>query len=80
MDLKTEREILKKEIDQVNDVRLLEAIRKILDFGRSKSGKGYQPMSEDEYFGRITESRKAIAEGKLIVQEEAIEYFRRKNG
>jgi len=80
MDLKAEKEILKKELDQVNDVRLLEAIRKLLDYGRSKSGKSYQPMTEDEYFNRISESRKAIGEGKLITQEEAIEYFRRKNG
>ncbi|MBT1696844.1 hypothetical protein KK083_08175 [Fulvivirgaceae bacterium PWU4] len=80
MDLKAEKEILKKELDQVNDARLLEAIRKILDYGRSKSGRPYKPMTEDEYFDRISESRKAIGEGKLIVQEEAIEYFRRKNG
>jgi hypothetical protein len=80
MDLKAEKEILKKELDQVNDARLLEAIRKILDYGRSKSGKPYQQMTEDEYFDRISESRKAIGEGRLITQEEAIEYFRRKNG
>lgn len=82
MDLKAEREILKKELDQVDDVKLLEAIRKILDYGRSKakSGKPYAPMTEDEYFNRIAESRKSIGEGKLITQEEAIEYFRRKNG
>jgi hypothetical protein len=80
MDLKAEKEILKKELDQVNDVRLLQAVRKLLDYGRSKSGKPYQPMTEDEYFNRISESRKAIGEGKLITQEEAIEYFRRKNG
>lgn len=80
MDLKTEKEILKKELDQIEDVRLLDAIRKIMEYGRSTAVRNYGPMTEDEYFNRITESRKAIGEGKLITQEEAIEYFRRKNG
>ena len=80
MDLDAEKELLKKEIDQVNDMSLLKAIRNILDFGRTRSKKYYKPFSEEEYFSRITASRKAIADGKLITQEEAIEYFRRRNG
>jgi hypothetical protein len=80
MDIKAEREIIKKEVDLVDDVRLLEAIRKILEFGLAKSPVKYQELSEDDYFNRVAESRKAIADGKLITQEEAIEYFRRKDG
>jgi hypothetical protein len=36
-------------------------------------------MTEEEYFERIRESRKAIEEGKLITREEAMEYFKKKN-
>lgn len=81
MDLNAEREIIKKELDEVDDIRLLEAIKKILDYNRSKSGtsKAYEPVNEEEYFQRILSSRKAIDEGRLITQEEAIAYFRRKN-
>lgn len=81
MDLSAEREMLKKEIDKIDDIRLLEAIRRVLDGNRSKVlAKPHLPLTEDEYFDRIKESRKAIEEGKLIIQEEAIAYFRKKNG
>ena len=36
-------------------------------------------MTDDEYFERIEKSRRAIQEGKLITQEEAREYFKKKN-
>lgn len=80
MDLNIERELLKKELDSIDDIKLFEAIRKLLDYAKSKTAKAYKPMSEDEYLNRILESRKAIGDGKLIAQEEAIAYFRRKNG
>lgn len=79
MDINPEKEILKKELDQVDDIQLLEAIHKMIDYAKSKSVKAYPSMTEDEYFSRITESRKAIGEGKLITQEEVKEYFRKKN-
>jgi hypothetical protein len=58
----------------------LEAIKKMLKYAKSKSKNVYNPMTEDEYLNRIMESRKAIGQGRLIAQEEAIEYFRKKNG
>lgn len=79
MDINSEKESLKKELDLVDDIQLLEAIRKMIDYAKSKSFKAYPSMTEEEYFNRITESRKAIEEGKLITQEEAKEYFRKKN-
>lgn len=79
MDINSEKESLKKELDQVEDIQLLEAIRKMIDYGKSKTLKSYPPMTEDEYFERIKESRKSIEEGKLITQEEAKEYFKKKN-
>lgn len=79
MDINLEKERLKKELDLVEDIELLEAIHKMIEYGKSKASKPYPPMSEEEYFDRIEKSRKAIQEGKLITQEEAREYFKKKN-
>ena len=49
----------------------------MIDYAKSKPLKAYTSMTEEEYFNRITESRKAIEEGKLITQEEAKEYFKK---
>ena len=80
MDISVEKEIIKKELDQIQDVELIATIRKMLDFVKRKSSTlTYKPMTEDELFNRLTESRKAIAEGKLISQEEVKNYFKKKN-
>lgn len=79
MDINLEKERLKKELDLVEDIELLEAIHKMIEYGKSKASKPYPAMSEEEYFDRIEKSRKAIQEGKLITQEEAREYFKKKN-
>jgi hypothetical protein len=78
MNIKTERELLKQDLDKVEDKHLLEAIRGLLEFGKTGIRKT-KPLTEDELYDRILESRKAIADGKLITQEEAKEYFRSKN-
>ena len=62
MDINSEKESLKKELDQVEDIQLPEAIRKMIGYGKSKTFISY-PMTEAEYFERINESRKAIQEG-----------------
>ncbi len=79
MDIKIERDLIKSDLDKVNDIQVLEAIRRLLDFNKSKLKK-LIPLTEDELFNRIVESRKAIGEGRLIANEEAKEYFRKKNG
>jgi hypothetical protein len=79
MDINLEKERLKKELDLVEDIALLEAIHKMIEYAKSKASKPYPPMSEEEYFDRIEKSGKAIQEGKLITQEEAREYFKKKN-
>lgn len=78
MDINLEKERLKKELDLVEDIELLDAIRKMIEYGKSKSFK-YSSMTEDEYFDRIAKSRSAIQEGKLIAQEEARQYFKKKD-
>jgi hypothetical protein len=78
MNINVERELIKQDLDKVTDIHLLEAIRKLLDSAKFNSGKRI-PLTEDELYNRILESRKAISEGKLIAQEEAKEYFRKKN-
>ncbi len=78
MNINVERELIKQDLDKVTDIHLLEAIRKLLDSAKFNSGKRI-PLTEDELYNRILESRKAITEGKLIAQEEAKEYFKKKN-
>jgi len=78
MNINVEREFIKQDLDKVIDIHLLEAIRKLLDSARFYSEKRI-PLTEDELYNRILESREAISEGKLIAQEEAKAYFRKKN-
>ena len=39
MDINSEKENLKKGLDLIEDLQLLDAIRKLIDYGKSKSGK-----------------------------------------
>lgn len=80
MDISVEKEMIKRELDQIQDVELIAMIRSMLDFAKGKSSAAsYKPMTEDKLFNRLTESRKAIAEGKLISQDEVKNYFKNKN-
>jgi len=79
MDLKAEKEMLKKELDLVEDSYLLETIRKILEYGKSKALKTFEVMADEDHFDRTRESGNSFADKALVTQEKPIEYFRKKN-
>ncbi len=80
MDLQSKKEYIKSELDKVEDADLLEAIKNLLNFGKSKSyERDLYPMSKERFYKRNEISRKAIEENALISQEEAKAYFTRKN-
>ncbi|GAB5524680.1 MAG: hypothetical protein Roseis2KO_25520 [Roseivirga sp.] len=79
MDLQVEKEFIKTELDKVDDVHLIEAIKSILAFGKSKSEHGhFRPMTKDEFLQRDQISQKSIDEDDLISQEDARLYFSKK--
>jgi hypothetical protein len=78
MDLKAEKKLLKKEIDQLEDPYLIETIRKVLEYGKSKAIKTHS-AGRIAYFDPKGESPTSLANAKLSSQEEPIEYFRKKN-
>ena len=80
MDLRLEKEYIKSELDKVEDIHLVQAIKNILAFGKvSKYENEPIPMSRETFFKRQEISRQAIATDDLISQQEAKAYFLRKN-
>lgn len=80
MDLRIEKEYIKSELDKVEDIHLVEAIKNMLAYGKAnRYEKRLQPMSKESFYERHQLSRKAIEEDNLISQEEAKAYFARKN-
>lgn len=81
MDLRLEKDFIKSELEKVDDVHLVEAIKNMLAYGKSKRYEnGLQPMSKEDFLERQKSSRQAIEEDNLISQQEAKAYFNRKNG
>lgn len=79
VDLQTEIEHIKAELDQVQDAHLVEAIKSLLAYGRSKQyEKKLEPMTKEEFYARNSVSRKSIESGDLISQSEAKAYFSNK--
>ncbi|MDZ7608826.1 MAG: hypothetical protein U5K79_25325 [Cyclobacteriaceae bacterium] len=69
MKLQSEIELIKKELDKVDDVHLIDAIKNLLAYGKAKRYESsLAPMSKDEFYSRNTLSRKAIESGNLIGQ------------
>ena len=81
MNLNAEKEYIKRELDKVDDIHLVEAIKSMLAFGKAKKyEQSLHPMSKEIFYQRNELSRKAITDNDLISQEEARSYFTRKNG
>ncbi len=81
MKLKSEIELIKMELDKVEDIHLIEAIKNLLAYGKAKRyDDSLSPMSKDEFYSRNELSRKAIENGDLINQSEARKYFSGKHG
>lgn len=80
MDLQAKKEYLKSELDKVEDADLVEAIKNLLNYGKAKKyERDLYPMSKERFYKRNEISRQAIEENALISQEEAKDYFTRKN-
>jgi hypothetical protein len=77
MNIDVEKALIKQDVDQVTDEKLLGAIRRLLTLAKQKEINTF-PFSDDELFERI-QARKAIQTGKLIAQEEARKYFIKQN-
>jgi hypothetical protein len=76
MKLQSEIELIKKELDKVDDVHLIDAIKNILAYGKAKRYEsGLSPMTKEEFYSRNELSRKAIERGELIDQSKAREFF-----
>jgi len=79
MNLKAEIELLKIELDNVEDHYLIETIKNLLAYGKSKRYENIlTPMSVGDFLQRQEMSRKYIEEKTLISQEEAKTYFTNK--
>lgn len=77
MNLKPEIELIKQQLDEVEDQKLLNIIREMLAYGKSRS-KNFKPLTEEDFYKRNEESTKAIEQGNVIAQEDAAQYFKRK--
>ena len=77
MNRKQEIELIKLQLDEVEDEKLLSIIRDILAYGKMKSTQR-KPFTMEEYIERYDESVKAVEAGNLIAHEEVIEYFKKK--
>ncbi len=68
MNIDTERALLIKELQQVEDISLLRAIRAVLLYGLQSEGK----ISVEEYNRELEEAEARIERGDFIVHEEAV--------
>ncbi len=65
MNLKTEIENISRQLEMMNDEQLIEAIKKIMAFARTKSYEAdLKPMSRDELIKRALQSNDDIANGR----------------
>lgn len=80
MDIQIEREFIKSELDKIEDIHLIEAIKNMLAYGKAKQyEQELRPMSKKKFYERNKLSRKAIENKELVSQTEAKAYFARKN-
>lgn len=66
MDVNAERALLIKELQQVEDVSLLKAIKAILHYGLKNEGR----ISVEQYNSELDEAEARISRGDFFTQEE----------
>lgn len=66
MDIKSERSLLIKELEKVEDLSLLQAIKAVLHYGMKNEGR----ISVEEYNRELDEANARIDSGKFITQED----------
>ena len=73
MDINAERALLIKELEQVEDISLLKAIKAVLYYGLQRKGT----ISIEQYNKEIDEAEARIDQGNYIPHEEAVNRIRR---
>lgn len=68
MDVNKERALLIKELQQVEDLSLLQAIKAVLHYGLQNEGR----VSIEQYNKEIEEAEARIEQGEYVVHEEAV--------
>jgi hypothetical protein len=66
MDIKRERSLLIKELEQVEDISLLRAIKAVLHYGMRNEGR----ITTEQYNRELDEANARIDSGKFITQED----------
>ncbi len=66
MDIHSEKELLIKEINQVEDLALLKALKSLLHYGLQKDGR----ISIEQYNRELDEAELEIDRGDFITHEE----------
>ncbi len=78
MNVDAERSMLIKDIEQVEDISLLQAIKAVLHYGLQSEGK----ISVEQYNRELDEAEARIDRGDFVTHEEAVNRIRgwRKTG
>ena len=66
MDINTERSLLIKELQQVEDISLLQAIKAVLYYGLKNEGH----ISIEQYNRELAEAEKRISRGEFFTQDQ----------
>ena len=66
MDINAERSLLIKEIKQVEDISLLQAIKAVLHYGLKNEGR----ISIEQYNRELDEAEERVRRGEFYTQEE----------
>lgn len=66
MDINTERTLLIKELQQVEDISLLKTLKAVLHYGLRNEGR----ISVEQYNRELEEAEAEIERGEFITQEE----------
>ena len=66
MDINTERSLLIKELQQVEDISLLHAIKAVLHYGLKNDGH----ISIEQYNRELDEAEERISRGEFFTQDE----------
>jgi hypothetical protein len=64
-----------EEIVQLNDEHKLNDVESVL---HHNADKAFQPMTETEFYKMVDESEQDIQHGNTMVQEDVVEYFKKK--
>jgi predicted transcriptional regulator len=73
MDLNSERALLIKELQQVEDISLLRAIKAVLHYGLQNEGI----ISVEQYNKEIEEAEARIDSGNFVVHEDAVKRIKK---